>query len=201
MNRKYAENGWALCVPVHDLRDNGVRGFDGYTLIVELDGEQVEFHLDDKIVEKSRVKAIRRGSLVMLRGMLTKKGSNKRYEIYKVSPAEGEADAGVNRGRLSGTLVRVGSPRRTMRGRTRRSVTLTSAGMRHELKAYEEAADQAATLNEGDEVALDMRFAAVPKDRSDPSSAYKARLEIHWIGAASERSSLQTAGAGAASGR
>ena len=186
MGRKYAENGWALCVPFYELNDLGARGHDGYTLIVELDGEQVEFRLENKVVERDGVKEIRRGTLIMLRGMLVNKSGYKRYEVYKVTPAESETDSDINRGRLSGLLIRVDSPRRTMKGRTRRSVTLTSAGIQQELKAYEEAADEAATLKEGEEVALDMHFCAVLKDKSDPDSGYRVRPEIHKIQVTSE---------------
>lgn len=194
MGRKYAENGWALCVPFYELNDLGVRGRDGYTLIVELEGEQVEFHLENETVAAG-AKSAKRGSLIMLRGMLGKQGGYKRYEIYKVTAAGDETDSEVNRGRLSGILVRVGSPRRTLKDRTRRSVTLTSAGTQQELKAYEEAADQAATLKQGEEVALDMHFRAVLKDKSDPDSGYRARLEIHKIQATPDGSELQTADA------
>lgn len=195
MARRFAENGWKLGVRFDHLKDNGIKGRDGYTLVVELGDTRIKFHLDDEDVAQC-VKNARRGSLIVLGGIVARERDYLRYKVYKIAPAKDEAEGQVNWARLSGKVTRQGTPRETGEGRDKCSVNLVTAGTHYSFIAYDGSAGTAETLKGGDEVAIDMHFVTVPVDPRDPDSTRMLRLEIDRIEVEPEVSEPQATGGG-----
>jgi hypothetical protein len=180
MAKRYAENGWKLGGRFYELEDNGIRGRDGYTLIMELADKRIKFHLDGDALARC-VKTVKRGLFIVLAGTVDRSGTYLRYKVHRITVAKDETEAQANWARLSGTVTIQGPPRKTCKDRDKCSLVLTTAGTQYALVAYDDNATTVATLKAGDEVALDMHFITTPVNPVDPESKHRLRLEIDTI--------------------